>query len=78
MAADAVTAVQVVSPSDAEPDTLVLRETAVPSPSSDQVRVEVRAVGVNPTDWKSVRTGPACAASPRTTSWHPRATRTAP
>ena len=50
----AVTAVQVGSPADAEPDTLAVRDTAVPGPSTDQVRIEVRAAGVNPTDWKSL------------------------
>lgn len=51
---DTVTAVQVVSPADAEHDTLVLRKTAVPSPSPDQVRVEVRAAGVNPKNSEGV------------------------
>lgn len=51
---DTVTAVQIVSPADGLPDTLVPIETTVSAPTHGQVRVDVRAVGVNPTDWKSL------------------------
>ncbi|MGE2735946.1 NADP-dependent oxidoreductase [Mycolicibacterium vaccae] len=37
-----------------EPDVLKLADTAVPAPGPGQVRVAVRAAGVNPIDWKIV------------------------
>ena len=34
------------------PDKLVLEEVAAPEPGPGQVRIAVRAAGVNPVDWK--------------------------
>ncbi len=46
--------VQIIAPADGALGALVVRHVDLPAPAPDQVRVEVRAAGVNPTDWKSV------------------------
>jgi len=42
---------------------LVLLELPTPEPSADQVRVAVKAIGVNPVDWKMRERGPLRAAA---------------
>ena len=40
-----------------EPEVMAVREVARPVPAMDEVLVEVRAIGVNPVDWKVRRNG---------------------
>jgi NADPH:quinone reductase-like Zn-dependent oxidoreductase len=46
--------VQIVSLTDRAPDSLEQRLVVLPDPAPGEVRVAVRAVGVNPADYKSL------------------------
>jgi NADPH2:quinone reductase len=46
-------AVQVVAPAHADRGVIAVREAELAAPRNDEVAISVRAVGVNPTDWKS-------------------------
>jgi NADPH:quinone reductase len=45
---------EVVAPAHGDIDTVVVREVTLPAPGPGQILLSVRAVGVNPTDWKSM------------------------
>ena len=47
--------IEIVAPDSGDVDTLAVRERVLPAPGQQQVMVQVRAVGVNPTDDKSVQ-----------------------
>ena len=52
--AGAVVATEIVAPEHGDIDTLAVRQRQLPQPGPGQVLVRVQAVGVNPTDWKTV------------------------
>lgn len=46
--------IQIIAPEDGEIGKLTTREVELPQPGPQQIRIAVRAAGVNPSDWKTV------------------------
>ncbi|BCB77743.1 NADP-dependent oxidoreductase [Phytohabitans flavus] len=47
-----------IAPEFGGPEVLTMVETDVPSPAAGEVTIDVRAIGVNPTDYKELASGP--------------------